>query len=324
MRVHRPLALALAFFALALAPLATAQVPQPTLSIRLDKTDLALGAGNQTDVAGTVTFSDSVPSSSASVSLLVTAPAGWTATVDPANANANAGQSVAFKIHLTAPAPGQGANAANLGLAASATATGGRTASASGTIALTRVDPAPLVPPDLVPYYVAASVGLLVLAAIVALILTRRRATKLALAAYLDRETGIEITLAGGPIPYGDRRETAWRVTITNASARPRVAVIETRDVPAGWRAATSLPRVPLSPSESVTLSVHVAPDAATPAGAPGAITVAARPEEARDKAATLTLDCTAPEAHPDAPGPRRGAVVVLREGNSTRPRLRT
>ena len=123
----------------------------------------------------------------------------------------------------------------------------------------------------------------------------------------------------GGPLPYGERRESVWRVTLTNVSTRPRVAILEMRDVPEGWRAATSLPRLPLSAGERVTVSVHVAPDLSVPAEAVARITVAARPEEARERVSSVALECVAPD-HSDA---RTRRTVVLREGPSARARLR-
>lgn len=285
-----------------LAPTALAQLPGPTVAVKLDQTQLSLGAANTTTVTATVTYSDQVPGSTPTITVATQAPDGWKATASPATL---AGSGT-VTITLVAPAAHNGAATGNLQVSVNANAGAGRTpATASATLALTRVDPAPVPPPNYTPLIVGVVVAVLVVAAGVALAL-RRRSQRLAReaaeaaaaaekAAFLARETGITIELVDGPLPFGDKREAIYRVRVTNASDRPRIAVIGVKDVPDGWRAAPSIPRLPLSPKESVVVSVYVNPAPTVAWGEKATLVVTARPEEAQELSERVAIEAAAP-----------------------------
>jgi len=268
--------------------------------VRLDQTQLSLGAANTTTVTATVTYTDQVPGSTPTITVAAQAPDGWTATASPATLSGSG----TVTLTLVAPAAHAGAATGNLQLNVNANPGAGRTpATASATLALTRVDPAPPVPPNYAPLIVGIVVAALVVAAGVALALRRRarrarEATEAAAAAqraaYLARETGIGIALVDGPLPFGDKREVIYRVRVTNVSERPRVAVVAVKDAPEGWRAAPSIPRIPLSPKESVVISVYLNPAPDAPWGHKVPLVVTAKPEEAQEKFESVTIDAEA------------------------------
>jgi len=286
------------------APTTIAQVPAPNVVVKLDQSALSLGAANTTTVTATVTYTDQIPTAQGSITLVATTPEGWKATVDPSNLLLNPGQSGTFKITLIAPSAHAGAATGHLDTKATAQAGAGRaTGTGTASATLTRVDPLPPPPPNYAPLIVGITLAMLAIATGVVLAIRRRKArhaaeTAAAAAAqaeFLARETGISIHFVDGPIPFGDKREAIYRVAIQNVSERPRIAVVSVTSTPDGWRAAPSIPRIPLSPSERAVISVYVDPPAIAAWGERVAITVSAKPEEAREKSERVTLDAVAP-----------------------------
>jgi len=311
-----------------LVPTALAQAPQPGVTVTLDTTSVELGVSNSTTLTGTVAYTDAAPAipgagaTDGAVDLSVTAPAGWTATVDPASFSLAPGQSATFTVVLTAPAAGESATL-EATVAASAQSPDGRTATASAPIAIAFVVP----PPPVVPWYQTplgmAGIGLaaLALVGVVAGVAIRRRNVRLAAeraeaerAAYLDRETGITLAVAGGPLQYGHKREVVYRLAITNASKRPRVAVLDVVEVTNGWRASAQVSKIPLSVGETQHATLVVTPDAVITPGDVAKVTVRVKPEEAREKDERLTLEVVAPK-HGSPTDPHYRIVTVHREG---------
>lgn len=325
---------AVLLFALA-APLSLAQVPQPGVTVALDTSSVSLGLSNSTTIQGTVAYSDSAPpvpgsgSTDGTITLSVTVPAGWTAAVEPATAFTLApGATADFTVTLTAPAAGSDGAAGDATVTADATGAGGRSATAGAPLALSLVVP----PPPVVPWYqtpagIAGIVGaVLLVAAIIGAIVWRNRQQRLAAeraaaeqAAYLDRETGITIALAGGPTQYGHRREIMYRVNVTNASQRPRVALVDVAEVTNGWRAATQVTKLPLSPGETLPVTIVVTPDAVITPGDKATVVVRVKPEEARERDERVTVDVAAPK-HGVPQDPNYRIVSVHREGAGSAP----
>lgn len=320
--------------ALALAPHALAQVPQPSLTVALAEPSVELDAATTTTLTGTVAYADTAPpvggANDGTVTITLTPPAGWTATVEPASAFSLApGEEAEFTLTLVAPALDAGAEDAtgDLTVTASATSPGGRGADATATAALTAIAPPAPAP---APWYqtpggIAAIVGaILLLAAGAAWYARHRRQTRLAAerameeaaarAAYMDRETGIAISLAGGPLQYGHRREVIYRLSIANTSKRPRVALVEVVDATNGWRAATQVTKLPLSPEETQTVTLAVTPDAVITPGDRATVVVRAKPEEAKERDERLTLEVVAPKSGVPT-DPHYKIVTVQREG---------
>lgn len=335
-RAAPSLALGVALLALlvSLTPSALAQgLPPPSVTVTLAESALDVGAANTSTLSGTVAYADTAPAvpggaADGQVTLLVTVPDGWTVTIEPASAFTLApGASAPFELTLVAPAAGEGAATGSAVVTASATSTGGRAAEGSATLALTRIDPAPAPPPPWwqTPSGIAAIVGasLLVLG-VLAYAVRRRRAARLAeeraledaaaRAAYMDRETGITLALADGPLQYGHRREIMYRIAVTNQSARPRVAIVDIAEATNGWRAATQVTKLPLSVGETQTLTVVVTPDVDITPGDRATAIVRAKPEEARERDERLTLDVVAPKSGVPT-DPHYRIVAVQREG---------
>lgn len=297
-------ALAIVLLALvALTPTTLAQVPAPSIAVKLDQNALSLGAANTTLVNVTVTYTDQIPTAQGSVTLAATVPEGWKATVDPANLLLNAGQSGTFKVTLVAPAAKTGAITGNLDAKATVQAGAGRpSATGSASLALTRVDPIPPPPPNYTPAILLSVLAVALLALGGASFAVSRRNARLeaeaaaaAHAEYMARETGITIHFVDGPLPFGDKREAIYRVAVHNVSDRPRIAVINVTSTPDGWRAAASIPRIPLSAGERVVLSIYVDPAPTAAWGERVEITVSAKPEEAQVLDERVTLDAVAP-----------------------------
>lgn len=306
-----------------------AQVPPPSVRVTLEATTLELGASNSTTITGTVAYDDTAPATGpagatdGNVDLSVTAPEGWSATVEPASFTLAPGQSADFTVTLVAPAAGEGAATGSADLTASATSAGGRSATGTASVALTRVDPPP---PIVIPWYQTPvgiggiALGTLLVAAVVGYVLWRRRQERLAAeraaaerAAYLDRETGITVALASGPLQYGHKREVVFRLTIANTSQRPRVALLDIAEVTNGWRASTQITKMPLSIGETQQTTLVVTPDAVITPGDTARVTVRVKPEEAREKDERLTLDVTAPK-HGVPTDPHYRIVSIHRE----------
>jgi hypothetical protein len=332
----RPLVAALAI-ALALAlPIVTAQVGPINTGVTavFDGPGANVGAGNTT--LANVTVTNTGPAAG-SVALALTVPAGWNATINPAQIPLAAGQSGTATVTIVAPSakPGE-TNNGSLALAATFVETNtNRQATASASYQLTLI-PVPLPPPPTpflqTPLGTALIAGSLavVLIGITAFIVLRQRridreeaerlaAEKAAREAYLARETGIGITLVDGPHDYGQRRELAWRIQIENRSDRDRVAVVEAIEAPPGWRAAPSLPKINLSPGQKIVITVVVTPEAGTPSGAAMQLYVRAKPQEALELDERITLAVVAPAA----PAPLKESyrpVVVQRLGANQQP----
>jgi hypothetical protein len=323
---------AVAFIALAaIAPLSAAQAPGGVVTIKLDGSSaLTIGAANITVIHGNVTYTDSVPAGQGTVTVAATAPDGWKAAFEPASAfRLNPGQTAPITITLTAPPANSGSKTGNLDVKATGDSGAGRTAPpvATATVALTRDDPLPPPPPpDRTPLYIGIAAGVLVvIGGIVAIVAVRKRIAREAAeaaaaqrAAYVARETGISIQSVDGPLPFGDRRASIYRVRVENVSDRPRIAVIEVRERPPTWRVAPSIPRIPLSPGEKVVVSVFVNPDDGVPVGEQARIVVSARPEEAQEKFEPLVIDATATMVRIPEPGKPK-TVVHPREGITSR-----
>lgn len=328
------LAVALLSLAVSIAPTALAQgIPQPSVTVTLDAASLELGAANTTTLDGTVAYADTAPAlggaTDGTITLAVTAPEGWTLTVEPSTSFTLApGASVPFTLTLTAPALDAGAaNAAGDAIVtASASASGGRSAESTATLALTAIAPPAIVPP---PWYqtpggIAAIIGAILLVAGAILYARHRRNQRLAAerameeaaahAAYMDRETGITISLAAGPLQYGHRREVVYRLGVTNKSARPRVALLEVVEATNGWRAATQVTKLPLSAGETQAVTLVVTPDAVITPGDRATVTIRAKPEEAKERDERLTLDVVAPKSGVPT-DPHYKIVTVQREG---------
>lgn len=317
------------------APLSLAQVPQPGVTVTLASSSVSLGLSNSTTVTGTVAYSDPAPavpgagSTDGTITLSVTAPTGWTLSVEPATPFTLApGSSAEFTLTLVAPATGAETTTSDATVTASAAGAGGRTASASAPLSLTLEVP----PPPAIPWYRTAAgmagIGiaiLLVLGAIGAFAWRRHRRRLAAeraaakQAAYLERETGITIALAGGPTQYGHRREIMYRVNVTNASQRPRVALVDVVEVTNGWRAATQVTKLPLSPGETQPVTLVVTPDAVITPGDKASVVVRAKPEEAREKDERVHVEVVAPK-HGVPADPHYRIVSVHREGAGSPP----
>lgn len=292
---------ALLLLALLAAAIASAQAPAaPAVRVALEARALQLDAGEAATLEGTVSNDGPL---AGTVALALALPPGWSGTVEPAELPVAAGGSERVVVRLQAPEAGVGAASAELALEAVLTDALGRAASSSATVALGRLDPPPPPPADARPLVAASLLGLLLLAAAAAALAWRRRRAA-ALAAYWDREKGIQLDVVDGPRSYGGRRELVSRVALQNVSARPRVATVRVAECAPRWRASVSLPRAPLSPGERIEVAVHIAPDADVPAGEAGRIVVAARPEEAQDFEERVTIAPQAPGARPQAPAP--------------------
>ena len=328
------LAVALVSLAVTLAPTALAQgVPDPSVTVTLAAAQLELGAANSTTLDGTVAYADTAPAlpggaTQGTLLLDITIPEGWLATIDPSSAFTLApGASATFTVTLTAPAAGEGAATGPVTVSATANSPDGRTATGEASATVTRDDPPP---PPVVPWYqtpggIAAIVGTILLLAVLAAFLVRRqrearRAAEVA-AAYLDRETGVTIALADGPLQYGHRREVVYRLAIANASPRPRVALVDVVETTNGWRAATQVAKIPLSIGETQHVTLVVTPDAVITPGDRAKVVVRVRPEEARERDERLALDVVAPKSGVPT-DPHYKIVAVQREGaNNQLPR---
>ncbi|HUR70133.1 MAG TPA: NEW3 domain-containing protein [Candidatus Thermoplasmatota archaeon] len=330
-------ATALAIVLFALAPMALAQVPQPTLSVAFEEGTLAIEAANTSTtrtVNGTVTYGDTAPAlpggaADGTITLSVTAPAGWTATLDPASAFTLApGASAPFTVTLVAPAATANAASVSIDVAGSATSSDGqRSATASASLSIAQ---AALPPPPPVPWYqTPAGIAGIVLAILVVLgattaILWQRRTKRLAAeraaaeaaarAAYLERETGITVQLLGEPVQYGHKREVVFRVAVTNTSQRPRVALADVTEVTNGWRAALQFSKLPLSVGETRPVTLVVTPDSVITPGDQATVVVRAKPEEARELSEKVTIPVSAPK-HGVPNDPHYRIVSVHREG---------
>lgn len=331
--VSLALAATLLATALSLAPTALAQVPDPTVAVTLQgASQLDLGAANTTTLDGSVAYADTAPAvpggaTQATLTLDFTIPEGWSATLEPSSPFTLApGASAPFTITLTAPAAGEGDATGAVTVTAAATTPDGRSATGEASVTATRVDP----PPPPVPWYqtpggIAAIAGVVFLvAALVAFLAHRRRQARLAAeaaaveaaarAAYLDRETGIRIAIAEGPLQYGHRREVVYRLGITNASPRPRVGLLDVAEATNGWRAATQVAKVPLAAGETQHVTLVVTPDAVITPGDRATIVVRVKPEEARELDERLTLEVVAPKSGVPT-DPHYKIVAVQREG---------
>lgn len=317
---------------LVLALPALAQVPAPQVAIALESASLSLGASNTTLVNATVTYTDTVPTAQASVTLAVEAPDGWTIVIEPSpEFPMNAGSSQTVTLNITAPAALAGALAGDATLTATATSGPGRApGTASATLALTRVDPPPPPPTDYTPLVIGLVLAALVAGAGGAAYARQRRLAREAAAreaaeraaaeraAYLARETGISIAANGEPLPFGDRREVAVRLTVKNTSERDRVALVEVKESPKGWLAAVNVPRRELQAGEDMVVTLTARPPDGAPLGAFARVVVAARPEEAQELDERVTLAITAPDARPPPNGshpsvvPRDGVVPKI------------
>lgn len=309
-------------------PTAYAQVPQPGVTVTLDSTSLELGASNSTEITGTVAYSDTAPAVpggavDGSIDLAVNVPDGWTASVEPAAFTLAPGQSADFVVTIVAPASPAETSTVEGDVVATAASSGGRSATASAPLSLTVVVPPAVIPPwYTTPGGIAAIAGsILLVVGIVAFILYRQRAARLAAeraeaerAAYLDRETGITLALAGGPLQYGHKREVVYRLAIANASKRPRVALIDVVETTNGWRAATQVAKLPLSVGETQHTTLVVTPDAVIKPGDMARVVVRVKPEEAREKDERLALEVIAPK-HGVPTDPHYKIVTVHREG---------
>lgn len=304
------------------------------VAVELDEADVSLDAGNATNVTGTVTNPGTLQGT---VTLALTLPEGWTATVDPPSAFSLAsGQSVPITLTLTAPAAGLGALTADVLLDATITDAAGRSASAQATLGVTRVDPLPPPPPP-PPYDLYASYGILAAGLIVIGLLVHHQLRSERLAreraeaeearrraeheAYLSRETGIGLTLVEGPHRFGSRREVVFRLAVENQTQRERVALVGVAGCPKGWTAASALPRIPLQPRERVVVTFYVNPGDAVPAHEVGHVVFFAKPEEARELDQRVGVDVTAPEVR--VPTLDDKPVTAAREPVAPRPVLR-
>ena len=306
----RRTALALVALALLVAIVpahAAAQVADPSVSVALSQDALELGAANTTEVTATVTNANA--NIAGTVVVTVEPPAGWTAVASPSTIPLAGGASQEVTITLTAPDVGVGAQTGGLTFTAVITENNapGRTAQASETLALTRVDPLPPPPPPPVWYQTAGGIALIALTTLlvvgvsVGVVLARRRRARIAAeaaaaaqAAYLERETGISIALTEAPHAFGPKRDILLRVTIQNTSQRPRVALVRV-EPPAGWTGAPNVPRAPLEPGEQLTLSIVVSPPAEAAPDAVAPVSVIVKPEEARERDERVQVDVVAP-----------------------------
>lgn len=326
------LVVALLSLAVSIAPTALAQVPPPSVTVTLDSASLELGAANTTTLDGTVAYADTAPAlggaTDGTITLAVSAPEGWTVTVEPSTSFTLApGASVPFTLTVVAPTLEAGAvNAAAATITASATGSGGRSAEGTATLALTAIAPPAVIPP---PWYqtpagIAGIAGAILLVVGAILYARHRRNQRLAAerakeeaaahAAYMDRETGIAISLAGGPLQYGHRREVVYRLGVTNKSARPRVALVEVVEATNGWRAATQVTKLPLSPGETQAVTLVVTPDAVITPGDRATVVLRTKPEEAKERDERLTLEVIAPKSGVPT-DPHYKIVTVQREG---------
>lgn len=304
------------------------------MSLTLDGGALDLGAANTTTRTGNVTYAESAGApdvagqNSGSVTLTAVIPAGWTVVSDPPLDTAfpiGVGATVPVTITITAPAAGDGAQSGELAFTAQAAGAGGRSATATASIQLTRVDPPP---PVVTPFYrtplglaLEISIPALLIAGIVATVMWRRKAAELAAeraaaerAAYLARETGIVVSVEGGPQEYGHRREVMYRLSVQNKSDRSRVALVEVVTVTNGWRAATGVSRVPLASGERAPVTLVVAPDAVITPGDRASVVVRAKPEEAVELDERVTIEVVAPKSGVPADDHYK-IVTVHREG---------
>lgn len=312
------------------SPAVLAQVPQPGVTVTLDSPSVELGVSNSTTLTGTVTYTDTAPAvpgagtTAGTVDLTVSVPDGWNASIEPASLALSPGQSATFTLTLTSPATGAASETLDASVEAAAQSPDGRSASASAPFAISFVIPPP---PPVIPWYqtpigIAGIVlAVLLVIGVVAFILYRNRQKRLAAeraqaerAAYLDRETGITIALASGPLQYGHKREVVYRLAIANASKRPRVALLDVVEVTNGWRASTQISKIPLSIGETQHATLVVTPDAVITPGDIAKVVVRARPEEAREKDERLTLEVHAPK-HGVPADPHYRIVTVHREG---------
>lgn len=318
-------------------PTALAQVPQPGLTVTLDapSPSLELGAANSTSFNGTVTYADTAPtvpgagSTDGQITLSITVPEGWTATLEPSSTFTLApGASAPFTVSLTAPAAGVGAANGSLDVGATSTSAGGRTATATAGIALTRLDPAIIV----IPWFktlggILAIIGtILVVVAAIAYFFYRRNARIVAAkaaaeaaakAAYLDRETGILVSLASEPRQYGHKREILFRIRVKNASERRRNVIVDVAEVTNGWRAAFQFNKLILEAGATQEVTLVVTPDVVITPGDRAKVTVRAKPAEAIELSERVTLDVLAPK-HGVPADPHYRIVTVHREGANT------
>lgn len=313
---------------------ALAQLPTaPSVAVALDEAALSLGASNETTLSGTVTNGGRLQGT---VALAPTIPAGWNVTLDPATPfTLAAGQSATFTVTLVAPAAGVGAAAGDVFVDATLTDGAGQTATAQAALAVTRVDP--VIPPTPPPYDLYASYALLAAGAVgIAFLvyaqlrgerLARERARaeeearRLAHEAYLARETGIGLTLVDGPVHYGTRREVVYRLAVENQTPRDRVALVGVAEVPHGWTAASSLPRIPLKPSERIVVTFYVAAGDGVPTGAIGRVSFFAKPEEAQELDQRVSVEVPAPAVRVPTLGDR--PATAPREAVAPKPVLR-
>jgi hypothetical protein len=312
--------LAVGFALVALAAPATAQVADPAVSVVFDDAgDVSLGAANTTTLTATVTNDNERVAGT--VTFTVTGPAGWTIVTDPPAGSFTLQPlaSAPITITLTAPEAGVGDATGNVELAATITENVARasTASGSASVGVTRVDPV-IPPPPPAPWYtttpaIAAFVLIpLALVGLAALLIVRsrnkRRAVEAAAAAarvasdaaaaqaaFMARETGITIQPVDGPVKYGPKRELVFRAAVSNVSDRPRVALVNVAECAEGWTAAVSIPRMPLSAGERMTVTVYVNPSDAVAPDTPARFVLTAKPEEAEKLDERLTLECIAP-----------------------------
>lgn len=324
-------ALALALLATLVAAPALAQNLNPGVQLTVPDPDVPLGAGNSTTLEATVRNTGSL---AGAVTLEASQAEGWTVSFSPSTVTVPAGGSQPIQVTLTAPAAGMGLERGSLTLKATLSESQtGRAATSETTLALTRVDPPLPVPPppeEGVDPLLVAGLALLGIAVIAGgalfYVQRKRRAEREAAAAaekerleheaFLARETGISIATAAGPIPYGQRRETLYRLHVTNETDRPRVAVIEVKSVAPGWRVGLSLPKLALSPKQSALVTVHLEPDNGLPGGAMAQFVIAARPEEAAERDERVTLTLLTPD--PRSPAPGLKPTATARQGASS------